>query len=97
VQAKTESVKTAPAQTLAPAQTAAAGLTARCSIRSNPTGAEIAIDGKYAGNTPSTIVLSGGNHEVVVSLAGFVSWKRELAVEQGSDLNINASLMKKRP
>ena len=36
----------------------------------------------------------GGSHVVVVRMNGFAEWKRELTVEPGSELTINAVLQK---
>jgi len=68
--------------------------TIKCTFSSTPPGAEITIDGRYAGNTPSSVGVSIGTHVVVLSLPGFTNWKRELAVTYGSDLNVNATLQK---
>jgi len=64
---------------------------------STPAGAEITLDGKYVGNTPSTIVVNPGAHDVVLSLPGFVQWRRELNVSSGSAVNLTASLHKEQP
>ena len=66
----------------------------RVNFSSTPTGAEITLDGKYAGNTPSVIAVSPGTHDVVLSLPGFTQWKRELAVSVGSAVNVAAELKK---
>lgn len=70
--------------------------TAKCSFISSPEGAEIRVDGKFVGNTPSAVSLSIGDHTVVVSLTGFADWKRQLAVSAGSDLTVNAALQKQQ-
>ena len=66
----------------------------RCNFASTPTGAEILIDDKYVGNTPSEIDLSVGVHVVVFSMQGFTQWKRELTVMSGSELTVSAILQK---
>jgi PEGA domain len=68
--------------------------TIKCTFTSTPAGAEITIDGRYAGNTPSSVGVAVGTHVVVLSIPGFVNWKRELAVTYGSDLNVSATLQK---
>jgi hypothetical protein len=67
-----------------------------CNFTSIPPGAEITLDGKYAGNTPSGIALSAGTHAVVLSLPGFNQWKRDLTVSEGSDLTVTATLQKEQ-
>lgn len=70
----------------------------QCNFTSTPSGAEITVDGKYVGNTPSEIGLNTGTHVVVFSLAGFIQWKRDLTVAAGSRLvNVTATLQKIQP
>jgi len=66
----------------------------RCIFASTPGGAEITVDGRYVGSTPSTLSLSVGMHAVEVSLPGFVPWERQLTVSAGSELTVNAVLQK---
>lgn len=66
----------------------------KCSFTSTPSGADIALDGRYAGSTPSEIMVSPGSHIVVVSMTGFAQWKRDLTVSKGSELTVNAVLEK---
>jgi PEGA domain len=69
----------------------------KCGFSSTPSGADITVDGKYVGSTPSEIPLSTGTHVVVLSMSGFSEWKRELTVEAGSVLNVTANLQKSQP
>jgi len=66
----------------------------KCSFTSTPAGAEVTVDGKYVGSTPSVLTLSVGNHAVEVALPGFAQWKRDLTVSTGSELTVNAVLQK---
>jgi PEGA domain-containing protein len=66
----------------------------KCSFTSTPAGAEVSVDGRYVGSTPSVLTLSVGNHAVEVSLPGFAPWKRDLTVSTGSELTVNAVLQK---
>ena len=70
---------------------------AKCNFSSTPAGAEITVDGKYLGSTPSQIPLSAGTHVVVFSMPGFAQWKRELTVLPGSQLTVGAILQKEQP
>src|SRR6202050_1565160 len=70
---------------------------AKCNFSSTPAGAEITVDGKYLGSTPSEIPLSAGTHVVVFSMPGFAQWKRELTVLPGSELTVGAILQKEQP
>jgi PEGA domain len=69
----------------------------KCNFSSTPPGAEITLDGKYVGSTPSEIELATGTHVVVFSIPGFTQWKRELTVLSGSELTVSASLQKEQP
>jgi hypothetical protein len=66
----------------------------RCNFSSTPAGAEITLDGKYVGNTPSEIAVRAGSHTVVYSLPGFTEWKRDLTVMAGSELTVSGILQK---
>lgn len=63
-------------------------------IKSTPDGAEILIDGKYAGNTPSTVRLKLGDHKISIKKAGFVPWERDITLNPGSTITMDASLEK---
>jgi len=69
----------------------------KCNFSSTPPGAEITVDWRYVGNTPSEIGLSPGTHVVVISMPGFAEWKRELVVAADSVVNVTASLQKTQP
>jgi biotin carboxyl carrier protein len=66
----------------------------KCNFSSTPAGADITLDGKYVGSTPSEIELGTGTHVVVFSMPGFTQWKRELTVLPGSVLTVSAILQK---
>ncbi len=87
----------APAVVAAPPAPQEKGEKVRCNFTSTPAGAEITLDGKYVGNTPSEISLSTGTHVVIFSMPGFAQWKRELTVEEDSVVNVTASLEKTQP
>jgi len=87
----------APAAAPAPAtdQQAPASAAVKCAFSSTPSGAEISIDGKYVGSTPSEIAVSPGGHTVTFTLPGFAEWKRDLSVAAGSGVvNVAATLQK---
>ena len=69
----------------------------KCNFSSTPAGAEITVDWRYVGNTPSEIGLSIGTHVVVISMPGFAEWKRELSVAPDSAVNVAANLQKTQP
>ncbi|MGC1685552.1 MAG: trypsin-like peptidase domain-containing protein [Candidatus Acidiferrales bacterium] len=49
-------------------------------INSDTAGADIFVDGKFVGNTPSVLPLSAGMHHIAVSARGKKSWERDLEV-----------------
>ena len=61
-------------------------------IGSDPPGADIYVDGKFVGETPSTLQLAGGTHRLEVKAAGRKSWGRDLEVLKGSRLTLHPAL-----
>lgn len=78
-----------------PASSAVATNDASVTIKSVPEGAEITIDEKFVGNTPSTLRLKLGDHTLLITKPGFTSWKRVVALSPGSSITIDATLEKK--
>ncbi len=64
---------------------------AKLQISSTPDAADIEIDGKYVGNTPSAISVSTGQHRISVKKSGFKLWERQITVSTGQ-VNVNAAL-----
>ncbi len=73
---------------------AAAPSTARLSIASVPDGADIEIDGSFAGNTPSDLEVPEGERSVVVKKSGYKNWERKMKVVAGSSIRLNAEMEK---
>jgi hypothetical protein len=61
-------------------------------IASDPPGAEIYIDGKFVGQTPSTIQLSNGIHRIEMKYRGKQDWERDLEVLKDSQLTLHPVL-----
>jgi PEGA domain len=61
-------------------------------IKSTPDGAEITVDDKYMGSTPSTLRLAPGDHQVKLEKSGFTTWQKTLTVTAGASATVNASL-----
>jgi len=61
------------------------------SIDSIPSNADIEVDGVFVGNTPSTIPLTLGTHQVVVKRKGFNDWSRSVSIKGGT-VHLNAEL-----
>jgi hypothetical protein len=60
-------------------------------IASTPDAADIEIDGSFVGNTPSTVGVAAGQHQISVKKSGFKPWERKIAVSSGQ-VNVNAAL-----
>lgn len=63
-------------------------------VKSDPESAEITIDGKYVGDTPSTLRLEAGEHKISVKKAGFVLWEKSINLTAGGNITVNATLEK---
>ena len=62
---------------------------------SEPAGADIYVDGKFVGSTPSTLALAPGSHEIRIQADRFKPWTRTLESTAGSTVTIHAALAKK--
>ncbi|SPF38371.1 PEGA domain protein [Candidatus Sulfotelmatobacter kueseliae] len=96
---KLDIAKFQPAPT--PQPTVAAGgspnadsTSAKIQLESDPTGADIEIDGSFVGNTPSDVQVPEGDHTITVKKAGFKDWERKLKVSAGSSVHLDAELEK---
>jgi hypothetical protein len=80
-----------PVQTAAASPVAAAAGSATVNITSDLAGAEVEIDGAFVGSTPSTSKLPAGTHKITVKHGANV-WSRDLNVQPGGSVNVNALL-----
>jgi hypothetical protein len=67
---------------------------ARIQLESNPSGADIEVDGNFVGNTPSDVQVAEGDHTVTVKKTGFKDWERKMKVTAGSSVRLSAELEK---
>jgi hypothetical protein len=65
---------------------------ATVAVRSTPDGADITVDGKFMGSTPSNLRLTPGDHSVSVEKPGFKPWQREVTLTAASSPTISATL-----
>lgn len=63
-------------------------------VSSTPTEADIYIDERLSGHTPSTLILMPGDHTLVIKKDGFVVWKRKFNLPSGRS-NVDANLVSK--
>jgi len=61
-------------------------------VKSTPDGAELTVDGKYMGSTPSTLRLTPGDHTIVIQKSGLKDWQRTMTVSPGGIVTIDATL-----
>jgi hypothetical protein len=71
----------------APSATASTELT----LTSAPDGADIEVDGAFVGNTPSTLTLASGDHNVWVGKKGYQPYEKTLHTS-GGKINLHAEL-----
>lgn len=63
-------------------------------LKSTPDGAEITVDDRFMGSTPSSLRLAGGDHKIRLTKAGFKTWERTMTVNAGATATVNATLEK---
>jgi serine protease Do len=59
-------------------------------IHSDPENADIYVDGKFVGNTPSELPISAGMHHIAISTLGKKSWERDLEVVKDGRVQLHA-------
>jgi hypothetical protein len=60
-------------------------------VRSEPSGADIFLDGKLVGETPSTLRLASGAHHVEVRSASHSPWVKDFDLLKGSEVTLRAT------
>ena len=86
--------KSAVEQTVAqPAGPGVNGADPSVEVKSTPDGADITVDDKFVGSTPSTLRLTPGDHKIKLEKSGFKAWERTLTVGTAT-VNVNAALDK---
>src|SRR5712664_2737314 len=63
-------------------------------IKSTPDGAEITVDEKFMGSTPSSLRLAVGDHKIKLEKSGFKTWERTLTVAAGATATVATTLEK---
>jgi hypothetical protein len=63
------------------------------SIESTPEGADVYVDGSFAGNTPlPSFALNAGQHELEISSLGYAKWHRTLMIRLDAPTRVSALL-----
>src|SRR5712672_3526644 len=86
-------VKAAADQSATPVQ-GADSMVASVDVKSTPDGADITVDDKYVGSTPSNLKLAPGDHKIRLEKSGFKMWERTLSVSPGGSANVNGTIDK---
>jgi hypothetical protein len=81
-----------PAKAPAPSRLAMA---TTLTLESTPPGGDVEVDGAFVGNTPSTVILTPGSHEITVKKKGFTPWTRKMNVLSGS-VHLTAELQQEQ-
>ncbi len=63
-------------------------------LKSTPDGAEITVDEKFMGSTPSSLRLAAGDHKIRLGKSGFKTWGRTMTVSAGATATVDATLEK---
>jgi len=75
-----------------PALTTADANSGAVDIKSTPDGAEITVDGKFMGTTPSLLRLPAGDHTIRLERTGFKPWEKVLTVSGGGSTSLGPTL-----
>jgi len=60
-------------------------------VTSQPSGAEITLDGAFVGSTPATLQMTPGLHRISMK-RGQSTWERDMQVQAGNIVPVNATL-----
>ena len=66
--------------------------TAEVMVISEPSSADILVDGAFMGNTPSQLQLAAGSHTVRIEANGKKPWSRAITLTAGGKITIKAVL-----
>jgi len=75
-----------------PANAPPAIATAAVTFKSTPDAADILVNDKLVGTTPSTLKLPPGDVKVRIEKAGFQPWERTLTLRPGGEITLEATL-----
>ena len=62
-------------------------------VRSDPSGAQVYLDGDYLGRTPLIVSVSPGRHQVEVRKAGYAPYRASVRVAPGERVRVYARLL----
>ncbi|WP_232298751.1 PEGA domain-containing protein [Granulicella tundricola] len=67
---------------------------ASLAVDASVAGADIEVDGAFVGNTPSTVSVAAGKHEITVKKSGYQDWTRNMTVSGGA-VRVSAEMVAK--
>lgn len=73
-------------------QPSASGELAVVTINSAPAGADITVQGKFFGDTPTSARLPAGDYAISIEKAGYKPWKRTVTLTAGGTVTLDATL-----
>ncbi len=83
-----------PAVTATTEPAPATPVIASISVKSTPDGADLSVDGKFVGSTPSTLQIPPGDHVLSITKGGYNAWERTISLTGGAQVNVDATLEK---
>lgn len=75
---------------------AAATALSQVTVTSNVPDCDIEVDGAFVGDTPSTLSLASGKHQITIEKTGYTSWSRTVLIS-GSSIHLDADLSVSQP
>jgi len=90
--AKDKALDSKPAESKPSESASPASAKGTVNVSSNPTGADILVDGEFVGNSPAVLRLAPGKHTVTVKMSGRKDWSRDITVQAGSEVQLTANL-----
>jgi uncharacterized protein YegL len=63
------------------------------SIKSDPAGVHIFIDGKYQGQTPKQVALPMGKHDVLMRNDGYYDWQAQVELKEPEEIPLSVDLL----
>jgi hypothetical protein len=70
----------------------AAAALSQVAVDANIANCDIDVDGAFAGNTPSSLSISAGKHEIAVHKKGYAPWSRSINAS-GAEVRVYAELV----
>jgi len=61
-------------------------------LKSTPDGADVTVDGKFMGSTPSTVRLTPGDHRIAIEKSGYKIWQNTMTLYPGGIVTVDATL-----